>query len=69
MMRGVIEIAGILFLFYSNLLMGEFNRSNDRGKSLTYAVVDIFTEKNLAIGCATALFGFVVFESLRKKIG
>ena len=68
MQRGAIEVTGIIFLFYSNLLMGEFNRSNGQGKTLWLALQDIFTEKNFTVGLVTALFGFVAFEALRRKL-
>jgi hypothetical protein len=66
--RAVIEIGFIVFLFYSNLLMGEFLRSNERGKSLAFAVEDIFTVENFAIAMVSGLIGYVVFEYLRKKL-
>jgi hypothetical protein len=64
----VIEIAFIVFLFYSNLLMGEFTRSNGQGKSLWFAMHDVLTATNLAIALVSALIGYVVFEFLRKKL-
>jgi len=66
--RAVIEIAFIVFLFYSNLLMGEFNASSGRGKSLAFALHDIFTGTNFLIAIISALIGYVVFEFLRKKL-
>jgi len=44
--RAVVEVAFIVFLFYSNLLMGEFNRVNSPGKTFAVALDDIFTIKN-----------------------
>jgi Na+/melibiose symporter-like transporter len=66
--RAIIEIGFIIFLFYSNLLMGEFSRANGRGKTWTFAIEDIFTVTNLAVAIISALMGYVVFEYLRKKI-
>ena len=67
--RGVVEVSGIMFLFYSNLLMGEFSRSsNNAGKPLWWAINDVITRKNFAIGLALAVLGFSVFEALRKRI-
>lgn len=66
--RATVEIAFILFLFYANLLMGEFTRSNGHGKSLAFALADIFTGENLLIGIAAAVVGYVVFEHLRKRL-
>jgi hypothetical protein len=65
--RAIVEVAFIIFLFYSNLLMGEFNRTNGPGKSFTVALYDIFTIKNFAIAIIAASIGYVVFEYLRKK--
>jgi hypothetical protein len=66
--RAVIEIGFIVFLFYSNLLMGEFERS---GKGLemglSWAIADILTPANFAIAITAALIGYVVFEFLRSK--
>ena len=64
----MIETAFIIFLFYSNLLMGEFTASNGRGKSLAFAFHDIFTGTNFVIAMISALIGYVVFEYLRKKL-
>lgn len=67
-LRAFIEIAFIIFLFYSNLLMGEFNRSAGHKKTLSAALYDIFTRANFAIGLIAALVGYVVFEFLREKL-
>ena len=66
--RAVIEVAFIVFLFYSNLLMGEFTASNGRGKSLAFALQDIFTGTNFAIAMISALIGYGVLEHLRKEL-
>lgn len=66
--RAVIEIAFIVFLFYSNLLMGEFTRANGHGKTLAAAFVDIFSCTNFAIAVLSSLIGYVVFEFLRKRL-
>jgi hypothetical protein len=65
--RAAIEVAFIVFLFYSNLLMGEFNSTNGRGKTLTAALHHIVTTKNFEIAICSALVGYVVFEYLRRK--
>jgi hypothetical protein len=66
--RAVIEIGFIVFLFYSNLLMGEFERSGQgREKGLAWAVADILTTSNFVIAIAAALIGYAVFEFLRNK--
>jgi len=67
-LRAVIEVAFIVFLFYSNLLMGEFTVANGRGKSLAYALNDILTGKNFLIAMISAVMGYVGFETLRRKL-
>jgi hypothetical protein len=67
--RAVIETGFIIFLFYSNLLMGEFTRSNSaHGKTLDLALQDIFTVPNFAIAVISALIGYSIVEYLRKKL-
>ena len=66
--RAVVEVGFITFLFYSNLLMGEFTRANGHGKTWTFALEDVFSETNLAIAIISGLVGYVVFEYLRKKL-
>ncbi len=66
--RAAIEITGIIFLFYSNLLMGEFNRRNGHGKTLMTALWDTVTPKNLAIAVVSACVGYAVFGYFRKRL-
>ena len=66
--RAAVEIGFIIFLFYSNLLMGEFTRAGGRHKSLAVALGDICTPTNLVIAVISALIGYVVFEFLRKRL-
>jgi hypothetical protein len=68
LLRAVIEIAFIVFLFYSNLLMGEFNASSRPGKTLAFALHDIFTAANFTIAILAAIVGYITFEYLRKKL-
>lgn len=66
--RAVIEVGFILFLFYANLLMGEFERSGSGQKrGLLWAMKDVLTTANLEIAIIAALIGYVLFEFLRKK--
>ena len=66
--RGLIEVGFILFLFYSNLLMGEFERTGDaQGRGLVWALSDIFTMTNLEIGLVAAVIGYIVVEFLRAR--
>lgn len=66
--RAIVEIAFIVFLFYSNLLMGEFTVANGRGKTFLLAVADIFTTTNFCIAIVSAFLGYIVFEYLRKRL-
>jgi hypothetical protein len=66
--RAMVEVGFIIFLFYSNLLMGEFTRTNGQGKSLAFAIQDIFTVTNFGIAIFSGLIGYVVFEFLRKRV-
>jgi len=66
--RALIEVAFIVFLFYANLLMGEFNRANGQGKTLAFALCDIFTVTNFTIAMIAAVIGHGVFHYLRKRL-
>lgn len=66
--RVMVEVGFIVFLFYSNLLMGEFTRVNERGKTLAFAVRDIFTAENFVVAMISGLIGYGVFEFLRKRL-
>jgi hypothetical protein len=66
-LRAIIEIGFIIFLFYSNLFMGEFERSNGARKTLLLALEDIFTFTNFLIALLSSCIGYVVFEYLRRK--
>jgi hypothetical protein len=66
--RAVIEIGFIVFLFYSNLLMGEFERSGmGLKKGLSWALLDIFTMSNFEIAAVAAVIGYILVEFLRTK--
>lgn len=68
-LRILVEMGFIIFLFYSNLLMGEFTHSNGvRGKTLFFALQDIFTAANFTIAVVSALIGYLIFEYFRKKL-
>jgi hypothetical protein len=67
--RAITEIGFIIFLFYSNLLMGEFTGSgmgHERG--LAWAVRDIFSGSNFAIASIAAVIGYLVVEFLRRRL-
>jgi hypothetical protein len=66
--RAVIEVGFIIFLFYSNLLMGEFERSGmGQKRGLAWAIEDVFTAANFEIAAIAALTGYILFEFLRKR--
>ena len=66
--RAVVEVTCILFLFYANLLMGEFERSGmGQKRGAVWALEDVFTMSNFAIALMAALLGYVFIEFLRKK--
>ncbi len=66
--RAVIEIAFIIFLFYSNLLMGEFERSGiGQTRGLAWAIGDVLTAANFEIAMIAAFIGYILFEFLRKR--
>ena len=66
--RSLIEVGFIVFLYYSNLLMGEYEASGQaQSRGLWWAVHDIFSTPNFMIALVTALIGYLVFEFLRKR--
>jgi hypothetical protein len=66
--RAVVEMGFIIFLFYSNLLMGEFEGSG-LGQKVGFvgALRDVFTISNFLIAAIAAFIGYAVFEFLRSK--
>lgn len=66
--RAVIEVGFIVFLFYSNLLMGEFERSGlGQRRGIAWAMADVFTAANFEIAMIAALIGYLLFEFLRTR--
>jgi hypothetical protein len=67
-LRATIEISFIIFLFYSNLLMGEFEHSGmGRKRGLAWAIADVFTPANFVIAAIAAVIGYILVEFLRKR--
>jgi hypothetical protein len=66
--RALVEVAFIVFLFYSNLLMGEFTRSARAGKTLLFALHDVITPANFAIGLFSAFVGYMALEFVRRRL-
>jgi hypothetical protein len=68
-LRTLTETCFIMFLFYANLLMGEYEKSGaGQRKGLLWSLGDIFTMNNFAIAIVASVIGFFVFEFLRKKL-
>jgi hypothetical protein len=66
--RALVEVGFILFLFYTNLLMGEFERSGmGQKKGLLWALFDVFTISNLLIAAVAATIGWLLIEFLRQR--
>jgi len=67
--RTVVEVGFIVFLFYSNLLMGQFAASGlGQTNGLLWAIQNIVTPANFMIALVTALIGQLVIEFFRKRI-
>lgn len=67
-LRAIIEVGFIIFLFYANLLMGEYERSGlGHQNGLMWSLGQVFTAENFAIALAAALAGYVIFEFLRRQ--
>jgi hypothetical protein len=67
--RVTLEVGFIVFLFYTNLLMGEFTHSGlGQNKGLIWAIQDIFTMTNFIIAIIFSLIGYLFFEFLRNRL-
>lgn len=67
--RTVIEVMFILMLFYCNLLMGEFTGTGQGTKNgLIWALGNIFTASNFAIGLIAAFAAHLIFEYFRNRL-
>lgn len=67
-LRMLVEVGFILFLFYTNLLMGEFERSGmGHKRGLIWALSDIFTSSNFKIAIVGAGIGYLLVEFLRRR--
>jgi hypothetical protein len=68
-LRTLIETSFIIFLFYSNLFMGEYEKSgNGQRKGALWALNDIITINNLVIAIVAAVIGYFISDFLRKKL-
>ena len=68
-LRALAEILFIVFLFYTNLLMGQFVRSRSAPNAPTFlsACADIVTPTNALIGLIGAIVGYLCIEQFRKR--
>jgi hypothetical protein len=67
--RGLIEVGFIVFLFYSNLLMGEFERSGAaQRRGFEWAITDIFTRTNFEIAIVASVIGYILVELVRARL-
>ena len=59
--RALVEVGFIIFLFYSNLLMGEFERSGmGQRRGVAWAIKDVFTAANFKIAAIAAIIGYLL---------
>ena len=68
-LRALVEVGFIVFLFYANLLMGEYERSAPgQQRGVAWAVAEIFTLENFLIALGAGVIGYVLFELLRIRL-
>lgn len=62
-----LEVAFIIFLFYSNLLMGEYNSSGQgQIKGFLWAIAEVVTVPNFIIAIISATVGHFFFDYMRN---
>jgi len=67
--RIAVEVGFIVFLYYSNLLMGQYTGSGlGLTKGLWWAIQNSVTPANFVIALVTAFIGQMVIEYFRKRI-
>jgi hypothetical protein len=66
--RAVVEVAFIIFLFYANLLMGEFTHTAGHGRTIWMAMKDIVTGTTCAIALVSSIIGYLGLEYVRKSL-
>lgn len=66
--RALVEIGFIVFLFYSNLLMGEYEKSGAaQSRGLVWALDDVIMVRSVEIAPVAGVVGYLVVEYLRGK--
>lgn len=67
--RALLEMSFIVFLFYSNLLMGQYNAGHSfSDRPLLVACKNIITFDNFIVGVIAAFFGHVAFDNIRNRL-
>jgi hypothetical protein len=68
--RSVVEVLSIMVLFYTNLLMGQYLKSSSGvdGQYLWEKIINIVTPQNVLIGLIGAIIGFIMVESVNRKL-
>jgi hypothetical protein len=68
-LRLLIEVGFIIFLFYANLVMGEYTQSHlGLRHSFIWALKDVFSIQSFIIAIVSACIGYSIFEYLRKLL-
>jgi hypothetical protein len=59
-----------MVLFYTNLLMGQYLKSSSGvdGQYLWEKIINIVTPQNVLIGLIGAIIGFIMVESVNRKL-
>ena len=66
--KAFLEVAFIIFMFYSNLLMGEYNGTGlGKINGLWWAIKDVCTISNFIIAVVLATIGHLFFDYLKKR--
>jgi hypothetical protein len=67
--KALIEIGFIIFLFYSNLLMGQYNLGhNFAQRPILEAIKNICTIDNFGLAVIAAFIGHVAFDRIRRRL-
>lgn len=68
-LRAIVEMGFIIFLFYSNLLMGEFTKSKMAlDRDFLQVLSDIFTWTNFIIALIASFIGHFAFSFFRRRL-
>jgi hypothetical protein len=68
-LKTLTEMMFIIFLFYSNLLMGQYTHDKlDHHVKLLQAAENIFSLENFAIAVVCAFIGHILFDRIRRRL-